>query len=92
MVQLNDLVPMKNPHRVSDHSASSWETSERWEHAEWDGWDNGGWGNYETNDHPHTIREVPNVALADATEKQKPSPWTKNMFKVRRYSRWRVYA
>ena len=23
------------------------------------------------------------VALADATEKQKPSPWTKNMFKVR---------
>lgn len=29
------------------------------------------------------VVHVQNVALADATQKQKPSPWTKNMFQVR---------
>lgn len=29
------------------------------------------------------VKLVANVALADAMEKQKPSPWTKNMFAVR---------
>lgn len=29
-----------------------------------------------------TVKAVQNVALADATSKQKPSPWTKNMFLV----------
>jgi hypothetical protein len=28
------------------------------------------------------VKTVANVALADATERQKPSPWTKRMFMV----------
>lgn len=31
---------------------------------------------------PTSVKLVASVALADATEKQKPSPWTKNMFLV----------
>jgi hypothetical protein len=38
----------------------------------------------EMHPEPSKVKTVQNVALADATEKQRPSPWTKNMLLVGR--------